>query len=164
MAKLLALTLALVFTFMLVGLFSSSIYEASNDQNKTAFISYSEAKPYQAGNNTYANSGKVTSNLQLAAESMSQQIDVAIADFQSDDIGTKLAGAFGIISTITINTAKILILIVTDGFNFITGINKNLTELPAPWKYIAIIGNLAIALIAIYGIFKLVSYVSGREL
>lgn len=164
MAKLLGIMMALIFAFFTVGIFSVSIYESSPDINKTTFTDYSQVKSYRAGNLTFNNTGIVTSNIQLAAESMAQKLDESLSKFGSDSIQDKLQGAFGVITTLVMDTGQIFLLVVIDGFNLVAGVVSNLTKLPAPWTYVGIIGGLAMVLIVVYIVVKVIGYITGREI
>lgn len=153
--------LAIMFVAFVLGIFSTSIYDASPDPTKTQFHLYSEVgnkSSLQTGNLSYTNTNNSVSNLQLISNNIMQAISNSQRDLQSTDAFTQLTAAFGLTSTVILNILVLILGVVLEGINLVAGIGANIVNIPPPWGNVAaMIIPFALAIIIVYLVFRLVS-------
>ena len=168
MGKLTYTALAFMFAFFLTTTFLNAMYEASTDATKRNFEGYSEqynrSKLGNSSNMSLPNTDSSVSNMQLAAQAMATKIGNSYLAWQSENIEDKLMGAFGLLSAMTLDVGGLLLAILVDGFNFISGIALNLSALPPEFSGFAALGAFGVALFVVYVVFRIASVVIGREI
>lgn len=165
MGKLTSLAIAVTLAFFLVFQFSSAMYQSSPDVNRTTLQTYALQKSFTSGNVTLIskNVNASSSNTQLIAEEMQTSMTSAISDWEGGGILDKLAAGFGLISAITLNMAKLVLATLLDSVNFVFGIGMNLDTLPVEWRIFTPLLGLVVALVIIWGTFKVMGFLTGRD-
>ena len=167
MGKILQTSLALMFTFMLAGLFMFGIESQSTDPNETPFVRYppthNQTPEYLTeGNVTYQDTDDLNDNFQRIAANMEAEIAKAQKGL-SGSVVDVLASAFGLITSLTMNALFLLLAVIIQGVNMIGGITMNLMYLPAPWNILAGFMAFAVALLIVYLVFRIVNAYKGSE-
>ncbi len=166
MGELTQTALAIIFASVLVGIFAVSLYNSSTDVNKVPFNTYQQAKNLSTinnGNFTYSDTNNTESNFLLIAENMQQTLAQATQQANSGNPADVILGAFGVLSALTIGMGQILLGIFIQGWNFLYGLNANLSLLPAPWYALGVTAfTLAFVLFAVYITFKTIAFITGR--
>lgn len=162
MGKLSNTAIASMFALFLVSMLASAFYTASEDATKEEFEDYGvyeNRSDLNVDDLDYNNSQSTVSNLQLASEAMANKIADAQTRLNSNDITEQLLGAFGILSALTIDVIFLMLAMVLDGINFVSGIATNLGNLESPWDKFAVLGGFGVAIYMVYMMFKIASAV-----
>jgi len=152
--------LASMFALFLITMFAGAMYTASDDATKKDFVGYGEYRnlsELNEGDIPGTNSQNTVTNMQRQSEAIANKIGEAQTQLNSNDITEQLLGAFGIISALTIDVLALLLAVMLDGVNFISGIASNLGNLESPWDKFAVLGGFGVALFMAWFGFKLVS-------
>lgn len=160
MGKVLDTAIALMFGFFLVTIFGTALYTMSDDVTKAQFENYQEFEDFDELNEenlSYANTENSVSNMQLQAEVIANKIADAQSQLSSNNAYDVIMGAFGVASALTIDVLFLMLAIMMDGVNFISGIASNLAGLESPWNYFANLAGLGVALFVVFIVFKTIS-------
>jgi hypothetical protein len=168
MGKISNMALGIMVAFFLVGLLNNAIYDSAPDSvtidglqyNKSTLVRYDVYKNKSLlgeTNLSYEDTKDSVSNLVLLSETLGNDLTEAQTNLDSQNLDDKLAGAFGIISTVTIGLLKLLIAIVLEASNFFFGLSSNIQSFPQEWRYLSGIFSLIGSLVFVYLILKLIS-------
>lgn len=169
MGKILQLSLALMFTFFVVGLFMNAMYYGSDDANKTVFTRYGQydnntGDILTEGNVTYQNTNSTLGNFQRIGEELQTAISEADRDLRSGTLEGTISGAFGLVTSVAMNAFFVILAVIIEGVNFVGGVGANLMTLPAPYQVLTMFISLGTTAIFIYLIFKLISAYKGWDI
>lgn len=158
---------AIVFTFVLFGLFASAMFQGSTDPSAVPLQNYSGVKNFTnigSGNFSYADTGAADQNMMLIMSNINQAIVDAQTTASTGNFMAQLATAFGLLAAITIGMGQLLIGIFANGFNLIAGIGANIIQIPAPWNYLAFTAlGLATVSFVVYVTLTVADYITGRR-
>ena len=160
------IAMAVMFGVFIVTMFAGALYNGSTDATKVQFNTYGQYHNLSAlnnGNFSYNNTNNSVSNFELIANNMVQQIADAQTQLNSQNIGDQILGAFGVISSITIGSAQLLLAVMWEGANVILGVSGMSVMLPAPWgTAVYVLGGFVVALFVVFLSIKAIAMLTGR--
>lgn len=161
MNKLTHVAFAVMVSFFLTTLLATAIYNESSDPTKTSFYVYSNSQNLSQvdENGTLINSEDSVSNMQRAATTIAEKLGNAQRQISSQSVLDKLAGAFGVLTALTIDVVVLLLAILLDGFNFFAGIAMNFDNpyMPLPLKLFGSLIGLGLGMFVVFVVFRIVS-------
>ena len=167
MSKMMHVAMAVMFTFLLVGLFSTAMYSGSNDPDKYQFSRYTQydnqtGEILEEGNVTLQNGNDSISNFQKIGEAIQNSIKDAQVGLNKGTIQDTLGAAFGVTTTLGMQFLFLLMAVLMEAVNLVYGIGANLSGLPYPFS---LLGDLLLPFIGtalfIFLIFKLIEWHKG---
>ena len=169
MGKIWQLSLGLMFTFLVLGLFFTAMETESPDENKTTFTRYAQydtggGELLNEGNVTYQDTNDTITNFEWIAWNMQEGIAGAQQQLLSGSPVDLVLGTYGLITTLIMNTMFVLLAVIVQAVNMVFGIGDNLKNLPAPWMTIGdVFVPFALALVTVYIVYKLINAYKGYD-
>lgn len=153
--------IAVILAFFIVGMFSGALYDSSPDPDKEEFSGYSQKRDKSEmdfQNVSAQNTENPESNFEEISNNILQSINNARRDLlESGDIGTQILGAFGLATSLVINVLHLMILVIFETVNFVTGIGTNIYNLDPTWMPLMSVATVGVVITLVYLTFKLAS-------